>query len=322
MRRIQKRLSSAVSQTRRRARIHREAYADLRHLVSLEPLAKKIKLPFIPRNGETAVAPEGRPASRNLLLIIDQRLSMYYGSKQKMKSVVAAEIAALLAWHAFARKDRLGAIIFGDWDALMLSPNHSRIQVMLIFHDLVNQNHRLSTNPDQRSNPGMLNDALRRAAAATQENFQIVLITDGSGQDQETGRLLQNISAQNDVAVILVYDPRQVGCPGSDRFNAGDRAGFQPTSNRSCFFADEALTVPVSNHVDAIGQFRRGIRKLLRLRRNRSKQTIQPSLPAGPQSSDIGAVIAKNNGVEESALSLLPSPAGTQQPLRARFNSQ
>lgn len=236
-----------------------------------------------------------------------------------MKSVVAAEIAALLAWHAFTQKNRIGAVIFGDRDSVMLSPNCSRVQVMLIFHDLLNQNHRLSTDSDQRSNPAMLNEALRRAAATAPGNFRIVLITDGSGQDQETTRLLQNISAQNEVAVILVYDPRQV--ESSDgRFDARNRAGIQTNENRCCFFADEALTVPVSNHVDAIGQFRRGIRRLLRLRRNRSKQALSCA-PAGPRVSDAETAHEGGNGVEQTAIALLPSPPGSAPPL-ARLNSR
>ena len=313
MRRIRNRVSPASSRIRRRTRTRRQAYADLRYLVSLEALAKKIKLPFIARNGQYTAPLESQPASHRVLLIIDQRLSMYYGSRQKMKSVIAAEIAALLAWHAFAQKDHLGAIVFGDWDTVTLSPNYGRVQVMLIFHDLLNQNHRLSTHSDQRSNPAMLNDSLRRAAATAQGNSQIVLITDGSGQDQETGRLLQGISAQNDVAVILVYDPRQVDCSDGDRFNA---------INRSCFFSDETLTVPVSNHVDAISQFRRGIRRLLRLKRNRSKQANLPAPPACAQTSDTGVFVENGNGAEQTTISLLPPPPETPQPLRARLNSR
>ena len=36
--------------------------------------------------------------NRPCLLLVDQRLSMFFGSKVKMKSVVAAEVAALGVW--------------------------------------------------------------------------------------------------------------------------------------------------------------------------------------------------------------------------------
>src|SRR5215469_1527771 len=218
IRKMRKQGSQLLPRNRRGVKTKRQIYADLRYLVSLELLAKKLKLPFIqraagsftgkdgsiqvsvpspasepavesiPHNGELTASPESGRNSRNLLLVVDQRLNMYYGSKIKMKSVVAAEAAALIAWHAFAQKDRVGAITFSDNETAVLSPYYGRVQIMLILHDLLNQNHRLSSNAERRSSPGMLNHALRRAAALACDSVQIVLITDGSGQDQETGR--------------------------------------------------------------------------------------------------------------------------------------
>src|SRR5579871_4864392 len=158
--------SQSAMRNRRTIKIKRQVYADLRYLVSLEILAKKLKLPFIqraagsfiskdestppglpaidskpavdaiPHNGEAAHAPERGCNSRDVLLVIDQRLNMYYGSKLKMKSVVAAEAAALIAWHAFAQNDRVGAVTFSDNETAVLSPHYGRVQIMLILHDL------------------------------------------------------------------------------------------------------------------------------------------------------------------------------------------
>ena len=41
------------------------------------------------------------------LLVVDQRVTMFFGSQVRMKSVVAAEAAALAAWRAVGVKDRL-----------------------------------------------------------------------------------------------------------------------------------------------------------------------------------------------------------------------
>lgn len=326
----------------------RQAFADLRYLVSLEPLAKKLKFPFIQRTGANSIndnaprppdpasalsaaamesipsngeipSPRGQPESRNVMLVIDQRLSMYYGSKQKMKSVIAAEAAALVAWHTFAQKDRIGAIIFGDTDTLMLSPQYSRVQIMLILHDLLNQNHLLSSSSDHKSNPGMLNQALRRAAAFAQGNFQIVLITDGSGQDQETAQLLKSLSAQNDLAVILVYDPRQIEWSVGDCSSSTNRTSLRPGLNRSCSLADGTLTIPLHNQLDVTDQFRRGFRKLLHLRRSRSKQQVQLHQSDGDHPVTAGAALER--GEDRTAVSPLPSP-GTPQQVCAQLNSR
>ena len=245
---------------------------------------------------------------------------MYYGSKLKMKSVVAAEAAALIAWHAFAQKDRVGAITFSDKETAVLSPYYGRVQIMLILHDLLNQNHRLSSDVERRSSPGMLNHALRRAAAIGCGNLQIVLITDGSGQDQETGRLLQAMSAQNDVAVLLVYDPRQSELSDNNRNSRNDRITVRPDLKRSCSFADGTLTIPLNNQVEVTDQFRRGFRKLLQLRRLRSKQLALPPQADGRVQID-EAVGAGNNGAGTTA-SRFASPLGTSQSICAQLNSR
>ena len=47
---------------------------------------------------------------RPQLYVIDQRLSMFFASRGRMKSVVAAELAALGAWRAMAVGDRAGGV--------------------------------------------------------------------------------------------------------------------------------------------------------------------------------------------------------------------
>ena len=51
---------------------------------------------------------------RTVLLLVDQRLTMFFGSVRDMKSVTAAETAALAAWHVLAQKDRVGTLVFND----------------------------------------------------------------------------------------------------------------------------------------------------------------------------------------------------------------
>ena len=47
---------------------------------------------------------------RTTLLLVDQRITMFFGSVKNMKSVTAAEAAALAAWRVLAQKDRVGAL--------------------------------------------------------------------------------------------------------------------------------------------------------------------------------------------------------------------
>jgi len=45
---------------------------------------------------------------RTVWLLVDQRVCMFFGSTKRMKSVVAAEVAALSAWRVLSVGDRTG----------------------------------------------------------------------------------------------------------------------------------------------------------------------------------------------------------------------
>ena len=51
---------------------------------------------------------------RPALLLVDQRRSMFFGSRERTKSVTAAEAASLAAWRVLAQGDRVGALVFDD----------------------------------------------------------------------------------------------------------------------------------------------------------------------------------------------------------------
>src|SRR6476660_2489684 len=77
---------------------------------------------------------------RQALLVVDQRLSMFFGSRLAMKSVTAAEAAAIGAWRILAVGDRVGAIVFNDSDLAEIRPRRSRATVLQILSTIVAQN--------------------------------------------------------------------------------------------------------------------------------------------------------------------------------------
>jgi len=102
--------------------------------------------------------------ARDVLLVVDQRSSMFFGSRRATKAVAAAELAALAAWKAIDQGDRVGAILFGDRETVEIRPDRSRGRVLRICHELVRMNRSLSAEaPATRE--GALNAALARAVA-------------------------------------------------------------------------------------------------------------------------------------------------------------
>src|SRR5262249_32288345 len=99
---------------------------------------------------------------RSVLLVVDQRWTMFFGSVKNMKSVTAAEAAALAAWRVIAQQDRIGALIFNDSRIAEIRPHRSESNVMRILHEVLDQNHALSLDSKIRANGAMFNETLRR----------------------------------------------------------------------------------------------------------------------------------------------------------------
>ena len=184
------------------------------------------------RKTQTRVYTEER--ERTVLLLVDQRITMFFGSIASMKSVTAAEAAALAAWRVLAQKDRVGALVFNDTEVAEIRPQRSRATVMRILNEVLRQNHALSHEGGIRSNPAMLNDALRRCERLAKHDALVCVISDFAGADEQTRGLMTRIAQHNDVLCAFVVDPLEAELPnaGALVFGDGERQLEVDTSNR------------------------------------------------------------------------------------------
>mgnify|MGYP000082389933 FL=1 len=72
---------------------------------------------------------------RPILVISDLRSPMFFGS-QRLKSVVACEISAALAWAGLSANDRAGGLIFGQQEQMDVKPRRSHHAVLKFIHGL------------------------------------------------------------------------------------------------------------------------------------------------------------------------------------------
>lgn len=162
---------------------------------------------------------------RPVLLLVDQRIGMFFGSVKNMKSVTAAEAAALAAWRTAAAKDRVGAVVFNDTEVVEVRPQRTRSTVMRLLRTVADQNGALRTHPTVKPNYGMLNEVLRRTARVATHDFLVVLISDAAGAAPDTRQLVTTIARHNDVLIAFVSDPLEVELPAAGRLIMSDGAG-------------------------------------------------------------------------------------------------
>jgi uncharacterized protein (DUF58 family) len=158
---------------------------------------------------------------RPALLMVDQRMRMFFGSQRCMKAVVAAEATALAAWRILSVGDRVGAVVFNDTDIVDLTPHRSRQRVVEILHAVVSLNHRLDIRAGIQPNPDMFNAVLERTRRLAKHDWLVVLIGDGDGANDESVRLVTQLSEHNDTVAVFIYDPLEAELPDAGRLVLG-----------------------------------------------------------------------------------------------------
>ena len=154
---------------------------------------------------------------RPTMLVVDQRINMFFGSRVSMKSVIAAEFAALAAWRVFYQGDRIGAFIFNDDATEEVRMRRSRATVLRILERIAYQNHLLRADTPSQPKPSRLNDVLASAARICRHDALILIASDFDGADQSTRDLLLHMSRSNDVICCLTYDPLAVKLPPAEQ---------------------------------------------------------------------------------------------------------
>jgi uncharacterized protein (DUF58 family) len=159
---------------------------------------------------------------RPALMLVDQRINMFFGSTGSTKSATAAEVAAVSAWRVLSVGDRPGALVFDDSTIESVRPHRSETRVLELLNVVLGKNRALRVDADVERNGAQINEVLRTANAMASHDYLIVLISDLDGGDDETARLMTRLAEHNDVMVLFIYDPLEAELPESGKLVISD----------------------------------------------------------------------------------------------------
>ena len=160
------------------------------------------------RTGKPYIRVYNEERDRNVWLVVSQMNSMFFGSKERMKSVSAAHTAALMAFKALEMGDRVGAVVYNNEEVKFFKATSSKNSVVQIMTEIERQNHLLNAENGD-NNKGNLSKALKILSSLAKHDDLVVLIGDGRAMDEETTKHITRINAHNDVMAVLVYDPME-----------------------------------------------------------------------------------------------------------------
>ncbi len=165
------------------------------------------------RTGKPVVRTFTEERDRPALIVLDQRMSMFFGSVRSFKSAVAAELGALAAWMVFNAGDRVGGLVFNDARIDSVAPLRSRKRVEALCSRIAEQNAELTASNVDPQGPSQLDKVLQQCLAVAGHDHLICLVSDFADASPRTLQLLQQLSAHNDVVALQVYDPLALNVP-------------------------------------------------------------------------------------------------------------
>lgn len=139
-----------------------------------------------------------------VMLLIDVSRSLNFGTARQLKSDMATEIAATLAFSAIQNNDKIGVIFFSDRIEKYIPPQKGRKHILYIIREM------LDFHPQsQKTDVGMALEYLTRVMKRRCTAF--VLSDFYTRADFST--VLQIANRKHDVAAIQVYDKRAKELP-------------------------------------------------------------------------------------------------------------
>ena len=158
------------------------------------------------RAGEPHVRVYTEERDRPALIILDQRMSMFFGSRLNMKSVTAAETAALAAFRILDQGDRVGGIVFSDELLAEIRPLRSRRTLDAFIAAIADANALLRADAPVVE-PMAINRPLEAAFRIARRDHLVLVISDFDSIDARTETLLGGIARHNDLVLVNVSDP-------------------------------------------------------------------------------------------------------------------
>ena len=138
-----------------------------------------------------------------VFLVADCSASGLFGTFQKFKNELAAELCALLAFSAIRNQDRVGLILFTDRVEKFIPPKKGRRHVLRVIREL------LFFKPRYKGTD--LAGAIRFLSQVAKRRCVVFLVSDFFAENYE--RALRIANKRHDMIALALTDPREMSLP-------------------------------------------------------------------------------------------------------------
>lgn len=153
-----------------------------------------------------------------VMLLIDISRSGLFGTVERTKRELIAEIAAVLSFSATINNDKVGAIFFSDKVEEFIPPKKGRSHLLHIIREII-ELQPTSTGTSVGTALRFLSNAMKKKCTAF--ILSDMLDVDGNGAPKYEDALKVAVN-RHDLSVIRVYDPREETIPSVGLVNVKD----------------------------------------------------------------------------------------------------
>jgi uncharacterized protein (DUF58 family) len=152
----------------------------------------------------------------SLLLVVDLSASMRFGTVERFKSEMVAEVAAVLAMSAIRNNDRVGLLVFTDRVELFLPPRKGRRHVLRLIREL------LAWEPAGRGSAAP--EALEYAMRVLRSRSIVFLFSDFrfDGAWEPFERAARTAARRHDLVAVRLLDRREEVLPDMGLLRVAD----------------------------------------------------------------------------------------------------
>lgn len=155
------------------------------------------------RHGKPYVKLFSEERELTVVFLIDISASQRFGSTDKLKSEIAAEVAAILAFSSLKNNDRIGMLSFTDKVEKIITPRKGKNNILRIISEI------LAFNPSGTKTS--ISTALKTLNEIWRRRAVVFLVSDF--QDEGYGRDLAVTAKRHDLICIKISDHGEESIP-------------------------------------------------------------------------------------------------------------
>ncbi|MEN0107366.1 MAG: DUF58 domain-containing protein [Pseudomonas sp.] len=189
---------------------------------------------------------------RPIFILVEQSQRLFFGSGLAFKSVLAAQVAALIGWAALSHNDRVGGLVFGDNEHHEIKPRRSKMGLLQLLNRMVRANQNLNSEiPAGRDTFGL---ALRRAREVLRPGSLAVVVCDERALNDSAEQQLTLLARHTDLLLLPLSDPLDHALPA---------AGLLQFTERSALLELDTHNADLRQTYHALGEARQARWQLL-----------------------------------------------------------